>query len=242
MFSNLLDLILGAIFGIGIILIGLALFANKLRQVERLTVATNPLLRFLFLIIGTLLLFVAGHQLFFHGESNSINLMVDTPPITRPSTSSPYPVLERLLASQSWKAANQKTFNLMQDARHREQGLTKNAINQFPCQNLKDIDRLWVRYSEAAFGFSIQEKLLDSTGDQLLHLNQQDIADAYRQFALQVGWRDSNGWKNMPNFTLNAPKGHLPRIEFTLDKQGRPNNTLVPLDILLHAETCKLQE
>ena len=161
-------------------------------------------------------------------------------PVPASPASSSYPDLKQLLASQSWQAANRNTFNLIRDARHSGEGVTKAAIDQFPCQNLKDIDQLWVHHSNGAFGFSIQRKILESAGYQLVGLDQQNAINAYQSLALQVGWKNSNGWKNVPDFRLDAPKGHLPRIEFTVGEQGQPNNTLVPFDILLRAETCQL--
>lgn len=157
--------------------------------------------------------------------------------------SSSYPDLEEWLASKSWEEANGYTFKLIRDAHPSGEGVTKAAIDQFPCQNLKDIDQLWVHYSKGAFGFSIQKKILESAGHKLVALDPQNAINAYHRLALQVGWKNSNVWKNVPDFRLglDAPRGHLPRIEFTVDKQGQPNNTLVPFDILLRAETtCPL--
>jgi hypothetical protein len=227
---------LSLICSVGAVLVALALLAG-IRQPG--TNAVNPRLRLILLGIGTFLMLLTWTHLFFIREINPSHPIAVSPQVATP-TSSQYPVLERLLISHAWREANRKTFNLMRDARHRENGLTKSAINQFPCQNLRDIDRLWMRYSQGAFGFSVQRKILDPTGSKLLGLDQQNAISAYHSFALQVGWRDSTGWKTLPDFTVNAPKGHLPRIEFTFDIQRNVNNTLVPLEILLHAETCKL--
>ncbi len=173
-------------------------------------------------------------------KNRDCNKLSDISPVPASPASSSYPALEPLLASQSWQAANRNTFNLIRDAHHSGEGVTKAAIDQFSCQNLKDIDQLWVHYSNGAFGFSIQRKILESAGHQLVGLDQQNAINAYHSLALQVGWKNSNGWKNVPDFRLDAPRGHLPRIEFTVGEQGQPNNTLVPFDILLRAETCQL--
>ena len=155
--------------------------------------------------------------------------------------SSSYPDLEEWLASKSWEEANRYTFKLIKDAHSSGEGVTKAAIDQFPCQNLKDIDQLWVHYSNRAFGFSIQKEILESAGHKLVGLDRQNAINSYHRLAQQVGWKNSNGWKKIPDFRWDAPRGHLPRIEFTVDKQKQFNNTLVPFDILLRTETtCQL--
>lgn len=43
--------------------------------------------------------------------------------------------------------------------RQKERWLDVEHIQNFPCQDLRNIDHLWVKYSEGRFGFSVQKKI-----------------------------------------------------------------------------------
>jgi hypothetical protein len=85
--------------------------------------------------------------------------------------------------------------------------LDDKSIQDFPNLDIYIIDRLWVEYSGGRFGLSVQKKIFN------------DVSQKRQKFGEQVGWSDKAGfWRGMfawlphskLDFTLNAPKGHLP--------------------------------
>ena len=125
-----------------------------------------------------------------------------------------YAQLQRLLATQQWKMADQETCAALlkvYDAGPTAQ-LRPEQIAEFPCTDLRVIDQLWVKYSNGRFGFSVQKAIW-----QKYNTRYWDKAEVWRVFADRVGWRVNNllienHWKhyNELTFSLNAPAGHLP--------------------------------
>ncbi|NJN91911.1 MAG: hypothetical protein HC878_17110 [Leptolyngbyaceae cyanobacterium SL_5_14] len=84
--------------------------------------------------------------------------------------------------------------------------MDKEAIEKIAARDVYTLDLLWVEYSKEHFGFSVQKKIYAQV-------------DRKKQpFAEAVGWSNQAGifgifaWKsyNELDFTINAPKGHLP--------------------------------
>jgi serine/threonine-protein kinase len=121
-----------------------------------------------------------------------------------------YRQLRDLLAAGKWQEADQETAEKMLAVIDKESWwkVGNDDINNFPCTDLRTIDRLWVKYSNGRFGFSVQKRILQSVGGQL------DVFDydIYEKFGKIVGWRGKNDWLGYKNLTfcLNAPQGHLP--------------------------------
>ena len=46
----------------------------------------------------------------------------------------------------------------------REKELDVNSIDNFPCEDLRTIDQLWVKYSDGRFGFSVQKRIYQNLG------------------------------------------------------------------------------
>ncbi|MDB9349117.1 GUN4 domain-containing protein [Nodularia spumigena] len=70
-----------------------------------------------------------------------------------------YHQLAYYLAAGMWKEADEETFKVMLEVAGREkQGYLIN-IEQFPCEDLRIIDKLWVDYSNGHFGFSVQKEI-----------------------------------------------------------------------------------
>ena len=69
-----------------------------------------------------------------------------------------YTQLWDLLAAQKWKKADEETARVMLQVANREEEcwLDPESIDNFPCEDLQTIDRLWVHYSNGRFGFSVQ--------------------------------------------------------------------------------------
>jgi serine/threonine-protein kinase len=120
-----------------------------------------------------------------------------------------YRQLEQLLKAGSWKEADQETANKMYEVagRTKEGLLTVEDIDKFPCEDLRTIDQLWVKYSNGRFGFSVQQRIYKSLGGARKPL-------AWAEFCDIVGWRRVDGkWEEYKDlkFHQTAPVGHLPR-------------------------------
>ncbi len=123
-----------------------------------------------------------------------------------------YTHLRDLLKAQNFKDADYETYLRMLEAVGREKGdwIRKEELRKFPCTDLKTIDRLWVRYSDGKFGFSVQKDIYVQCGAKLDGEYPGD--KIWREFGDRVGWRVKNSWINYNDVTFNtsAPKGHLP--------------------------------
>ncbi len=131
--------------------------------------------------------------------------------------------LEKLLQDKKWKEADLKTYDILlkQSNRKVDGNLSRESIEKFSCHSLKTIDQLWQRYSGGKFGLSVQKKIYKSTGNNLKedYLRKYD-PDAYIQFNdlvrwLQTGADGKEQWRpyDKLTFSLDAPEGHLPRLE-----------------------------
>lgn len=122
-----------------------------------------------------------------------------------------YGRLDRLLASGKWKEADDETAIKMLEVtgRIKDGWLRDEDIDQFPCEDLRTIDQLWVKYSNGRFGYSVQKRIYESLGGTREY--DQKIWEA---FADRVGWRENSKWLNKDDLKFNtkAPQGHLPRI------------------------------
>lgn len=120
-----------------------------------------------------------------------------------------YDQLEQLLKAGSWKEADQETAKKMLEVAGRtEEGeLDKDSIDNFPCEDLRTIDQLWVKYSNGRFGFSVQKKIWLEVGGKVDRETECKLGD-------RVGWRRNGNWKNYDHltFSLQATVGHFPRV------------------------------
>ena len=119
-----------------------------------------------------------------------------------------YSNLQKLLAAEKWKEADHETFWVMKKAAGLKKGgyLNEKSIDNIPCDDLRMIDELWVKYSNGHFGFSVQKKIwLDCGGKVENYETECKLGD-------RVGWRKGGSWLNYDDLTFNkqAPKGHLP--------------------------------
>jgi hypothetical protein len=90
-------------------------------------------------------------------------------------------------------------------------------LKNFPRQELRKMDQLWVKYSNGKFGFSVQKQIWldlggkldgepDWYGDIIL------TEDTFTKLGDRVGWRNNDKWLsyNSYTFSTNALRGHLP--------------------------------
>ncbi len=139
-----------------------------------------------------------------------------TPPITEPEVelhsqkNVDYTRLRDLLAAGKWKEADEETLTVMLKAtgREKEGYLDSESIETFPLADGRTIDRLWVKYSNGRFGFSVQKRIWECVGGKSVEYDY----EIYEKFCDCVGWRVNGKWLNYSeiSFSHNALKGHLP--------------------------------
>ncbi|WP_086768033.1 GUN4 domain-containing protein [Nostoc sp. 106C] len=122
-----------------------------------------------------------------------------------------YTKLRNLLAAQNWKDADDETYLVMLQVVGRDKGdwIRDEELLNFPCTDLRTIDRLWVKYSNGRFGFSVQKEIYLSVGGQL---DGKYYEEAWNKFGDRVGWRAKSKWISYSQVTFDssAPRGHLP--------------------------------
>jgi len=83
----------------------------------------------------------------------------------------------------------------------------------FPCKDLKTIDRLWVQASQGRYGFSVQKEIYVRCGAKLDGEYPGD--EIWKKFGTEVGWRVNDSWKSYSDLGdfisvyVYVP-GHLP--------------------------------
>jgi hypothetical protein len=132
-----------------------------------------------------------------------------------------YADLEKYLKNEEWKKADNETYRLMITTVGKEEGqyFTSDELLNFPCEELKTIDQLWVTYSKGKYGFSVQKEIYLNCGgmsDGRYHER------AWRKFGDAVAWRKSNSWKFEMIWDGSGPVGHLPgnKVIWTLLREG----------------------
>jgi hypothetical protein len=122
--------------------------------------------------------------------------------------------LRDLLAAGKWKEADKETARLMLKVAGRENygRLDIKSTDNFPCEDLRTIDQLWVKYSNGRFGFSVQKRIYQSLGG-----TREYEGKVWERFGDRVGWRKENEWRQSEwlcyfslTFSEKAPEGHLP--------------------------------
>ena len=77
-----------------------------------------------------------------------------------------YRKLRDYLAQGKWWEADEETKRVMLAVgkREKEGWLDDEHIDNFPCEDLRTIDQLWVKYSDGRFGFSVQKRIYQNLG------------------------------------------------------------------------------
>jgi uncharacterized caspase-like protein len=123
-----------------------------------------------------------------------------------------YTTLRDLLATGKWKEADEETAKVLcQAAGRTSQGwLRVEDIDNFPCEDLRTINQLWLHYSDGKFGFSVQKKIYESLGG-----TREYNEKVWEKFGDRVGWRKGEKWLCLNDLIWEldgAPQGHLPRV------------------------------
>ena len=126
-----------------------------------------------------------------------------------------YRQLENYLKNGQWKEADQETYRLMIQAVGKEAGqwLESEDLENFPCEDLRTINQLWVDYSNGQFGFNVQKEIYESLGGTRTYSE-----DIWENFIERIGWIKDKKYVSYSDFVfeLNAPAGHLPFMPFRI--------------------------
>ena len=120
-----------------------------------------------------------------------------------------YTRLRDLLANRKWKEADKETANAMlQVSRRQNEGwLRPEDAEIFPSEDLQTIDRLWVKYSNGHFGFSVQQQIYQNLGET-------DTDNA-----------DGEGWKKIGDAVDSLMQKNLPQFEEIYQNFGGDKTT-----------------
>ncbi|NEO56477.1 MAG: Clp protease [Okeania sp. SIO3B5] len=136
----------------------------------------------------------------------------NTPNITTQKPINPdYSTLENLLKEKKWKEADQETYRVMRKVSNTEKE-TYVKITDFPCEELREINQLWVKHSNGMYGFSVQADIYRSLGGKINEYK----PELLNKLAEKVGWQnvsvsDGNHCSYL-SFKSAPKKGHLPAV------------------------------
>jgi hypothetical protein len=125
-----------------------------------------------------------------------------------------YRPLRDMLKAKKWEEADQETDRVMYRVRSankiENRFFWEEDIDNFPCEDIRIIDQLWIKYSNGHFGFSVQKEIYQSL-DGTREYNE----EVWKNFRDTVAWskRKGEGWimNYSDNFyDIKAPKAHLP--------------------------------
>ena len=100
------------------------------------------------------------------------------------------------------------TVKILKVANRESEGwLRWEDAKNFSCQDLGTIDKLWGKYSNGKFGFSVQKQIYQGMGG-----SKEFNWDDYKRVGRQVGWRKGGKWLNYSELTFSEKHytGHLP--------------------------------
>jgi hypothetical protein len=151
-----------------------------------------------------------------------------------------YTKLRDLLAAGKWKEADEETSELMFAAANltnRRWWMIRD-IDNFPREDFCTIDRLWVKYSDGWFGFSIQKQIYQSLGGTINYNPKFD----WQAFEEALGWykheRNFSIYNNI-NKLITVTKKPLSYEEITFDKRAKKGH--LPCFWSLHSFDWRLK-
>ncbi|NES84491.1 MAG: tetratricopeptide repeat protein, partial [Moorea sp. SIO2B7] len=125
-----------------------------------------------------------------------------------------YRPLKEYLKNGNWKKADEETSARMLEVMGKSSWgkVYSSDLSNFPRTDLRTIDKLWLKYSNGKFGFSVQKEIWTSpqVGGKVGEVDY----DKYCKLADLVGWRKGGSWLSYSDFTFktNALRGHLPGV------------------------------
>ncbi|NJR65930.1 MAG: GUN4 domain-containing protein [Leptolyngbyaceae cyanobacterium CRU_2_3] len=135
-----------------------------------------------------------------------------------------YATLLDLLRQQKWQDADRETLASMLKAADRTEAgwLDPGSLTRFPCLDLQTIDRLWSHYSQGKFGFRAQwlsypipkRSRTSFTSTLPARVVQEQVLDFTKKMDWWTDRMEFLKYYKQLNFSLEAPKGHLPALWF----------------------------
>ncbi|OCR01831.1 hypothetical protein BCD67_04870 [Oscillatoriales cyanobacterium USR001] len=120
-----------------------------------------------------------------------------------------YRPLQKLLVSGKWKEADLETSKKILEVAGRIKAgwLRVEDIQNFPIEDLRTINQLWLKSSNELYGFSVQKRIYTNVGGSKKYDEK-----IWEYFGECVGWRVSQEWLKVDDikFVANAAIGHLP--------------------------------
>ncbi|MBD2208786.1 GUN4 domain-containing protein [Nostoc linckia FACHB-104] len=135
-----------------------------------------------------------------------------------------YSKLQNYLSDKNWREADRETTEIIlsiicqqtpdltvEKVMMNQIFLSKELIHNFPCQDLRIIDKLWLNHSNLHFGFSIQTCIWQRVSPQYENFDLN-----CKNFTKDVAWVINGSWLTEEQiiYGLHAPLGHLP-FDFT---------------------------
>ncbi|MDJ0902648.1 MAG: GUN4 domain-containing protein [Xenococcus sp. MO_188.B8] len=122
-----------------------------------------------------------------------------------------YTKLQELLEQQKWKEADEETAMIMRQMAgiKGDKSLQVEDVKKISAEDLRKIDKLWLKHSNGKFGFSIQKKIYEV------------LEKPMNSFSEHIGWKTSGHLLpiNRLTFDIQAPEGHLPSyLAYSINK------------------------
>lgn len=136
--------------------------------------------------------------------------------------------LETYLKAEKWREADKETALIFYQVMVIENIHSWSTLMiKLPSAILKEIDSLWVKYSDGYFGFSVQKQIWERIGGSYAKENTAQMWYIWDKFCEKVSWykgdRYDRDWRDYTTlaFTKAEPKGHLPILWTTInDNEG----------------------
>ena len=155
--------------------------------------------------IGWILQVLNRHQNDFLNEI--LNLESPKWFVTHSSKGIDYGPLQQSLLEERFEDADRLTSQILRQlagTKALERGYVYfSEVSSMEGIDLLSLDRLWIAYSQAKFGFSVQVRLLNSMGGR------------YDKLWPRIGWKSNGEWTRYPGsftWSLEAPEGHMPLV------------------------------
>lgn len=146
---------------------------------------------------------LAAYSLLKDRQESRVKLQLESFDDLRSDVGVDYRKLRELLAAEKWSEADRETLAVMlKAAQTQEDWLDQPDIQTFPCNDLRIIDTLWVKYSKGIFGFSVQKHIWQELGSKVDYETNCHLGD-------RVGWRKNSKWGQDYDRLIC---GHLPSV------------------------------
>ncbi|WP_287524758.1 GUN4 domain-containing protein [Okeania sp. SIO2C2] len=97
--------------------------------------------------------------------------------------------LEEYMCQGEWRKADEETLFIFYQVMAFKDIEKHNIYDEIPLSILREIDQLWVKYSDGKFGFSVHKKIYQSVGGRKKY-----DEEVWEAFGNEVGWRQGGEW------------------------------------------------